>query len=36
MAVFIILILGNCFALGATFVALRVLIRLSRVEPNAS
>lgn len=35
MAVFFILILGNCFALGATFVALRALIRLSRVKPES-
>lgn len=32
MSVLLILMLGNCFALAATFVALKVLIRLVRIE----
>lgn len=32
MGVLVILVLGNCFALAATFVALRALIRLSRPD----
>ncbi len=31
MGVLFILLLGNCFALAAAFVALRALLRLSRV-----
>jgi len=32
MAVLILLILGNCCALAATFVALRVLVRMMKVS----
>ena len=32
MSLLFILMLGNCFALAATFVALRVLVRLMRVD----
>ncbi len=32
MSLMFILMLGNCFALAATFVALKVLVRLMRVE----
>lgn len=31
MSVLILLVLGNCFALAATFVALRVLVRMIKV-----
>lgn len=36
MGVLFILVLGNCFALAATFVALRALIRVSRTEAGLS
>jgi len=31
MSVLILLLMGNCFALAATFVALRVLVRMIKI-----
>lgn len=36
MSILFILLLGNCFALAATFVALRALIRLTGFEAKTA